>query len=98
MGVQKVIVGLPLTMSGQYGKMAQETERFVKHLRLKIGMPVEMWDERLTSVQAKRVLKDSRKAVRRDKSNVDCLAAVLLLQSYLDRERNGSEAGAEETD
>ena len=83
-GVERVIVGLPLTMKGKTGKMARETERFVKRMRQNMSIPVELWDERLTSVQAKRNLVHASKAVRRNKSNIDCMAAVLLLQNYLD--------------
>jgi len=95
-GVQRVIVGLPLTMKGETGKMARETERFVKKLHQNLSVPIELWDERLTSVQAKRTLLHSSRAVRRKRSNVDTLAAVLLLQNYLDRQEIKNKPAAEE--
>jgi putative Holliday junction resolvase len=96
-GVEKVIVGFPLTLKGEKGKMAKETERFIQRLRQNMHIPVTRWDERLTSVQAKRSLVHAGKAVRRKKENIDCIAAVLLLQNYLDFQLAGNDKRSEET-
>jgi len=82
--VTDVIVGHPLTLHGQRGKMAQETERFVAMLKRHIAIPVILWDERLTSVQARQALMTMKKSVRGKKGRVDILSAVLLLQNYLE--------------
>jgi putative Holliday junction resolvase len=71
-------------MDGSYGAAAQKVEEFVAVLRKAVEVGIELWDERLTSVQANRLLIDG--GVRRDKrrQKVDALAAAVLLQSYLD--------------
>ena len=89
-GVACVVVGLPLSLSGERGAQAVETEEFVEHLRGELPVPVEVWDERLSSVEAERRLREgrtSRRGARQrpaDKGQVDALAATIVLQSYLD--------------
>ena len=82
--VELILVGLPRNMDGSYGPTAQKVEEFVAALRSQISVPIKMWDERLTSVQANRILIQGN--VRRDKrkEKVDKMAAAILLQSYLD--------------
>jgi len=83
--VRRVIVGLPLLMSGEEGSRAHSAREFAARLATRLGeVPVEMWDERLTTVQAERALLagDMRRRKRRDV--VDRLAAVLILQNWLD--------------
>ncbi|MEM7262315.1 MAG: Holliday junction resolvase RuvX [Planctomycetota bacterium] len=74
--VHGVIVGLPRNMDGSYGPLARRSKVFVDDLRLKVPFPVYLWDERLTTQQAKRM------GGRGDR--VDDRAAAILLQSYLD--------------
>ncbi len=83
--VQEVVVGLPRNMNGTFGPAAQTAQEFVAALKRVLTVPVNTWDERLTSVQANRFLIES--GVRRDKrrEKVDQTAAAILLQSYLDR-------------
>jgi putative Holliday junction resolvase len=86
-GVERVIVGHPLLMSGESGERARQAEAFAERLREHLGgTPVELWDERLTTVQAERTLLTDN--VRRDrrKQVVDGMAAALILQSWLDAE------------
>jgi putative Holliday junction resolvase len=80
-----VLIGLPRNMDGSYGPAAQKVETFAGVLKTAITVPIEMWDERLTSSQANKILIQGK--VRRDKrkEKVDKLAAAILLQSYLDR-------------
>jgi putative Holliday junction resolvase len=89
--VDQVVIGLPLTMSGQKGERAQITERFVDRLREHVQVPIMLWDERFTSEAAKRTLSDAgrgaRRAARREKGRTDEIAATLLLQSWLDSQR-----------
>jgi len=82
--VDLVLIGQPRNMDGSYGPAAQKVDTFVAVLKTAITMPIKMWDERLTSTMANRVMIQAN--VRRDKrkENVDKMAAAILLQSYLD--------------
>ncbi|MGA9778420.1 MAG: Holliday junction resolvase RuvX [Limisphaerales bacterium] len=82
--VDLVLIGLPRNMDGSYGPAAQKVQAFVAILHNAITVPIKMWDERLTSAQANRILIQGK--VRRDqrKEKVDKMAAAILLQSYLD--------------
>ena len=82
--ISLVLIGLPRNMDGSYGPAAEKVQTFVGVLRSAITVPIKMWDERLTSAQANRVLIQG--GVRRDKrkEKVDKMAAAILLQSYLD--------------
>lgn len=82
--VTEIVVGWPRRLDGTVGGMAEEVRRFAKALAGKVTVPVICWDERLTSKQAERVLKNGGVAYSRSKSKVDQLAAVFILQSYLD--------------
>ena len=82
--VELILLGLPRNMDGSYGPAALKVQEFAAALRTAIAIPVQTWDERLTSVQANRFLIQG--GVRRDKrkQKVDQTAAAILLQSYLD--------------
>jgi putative Holliday junction resolvase len=83
---RRVVVGLPLNMNGSEGEKAREARQFAKLLGEKIDSPTVLWDERLTSVQARGELGrlGAGRSASRDKARVDRVAATLLLQSYLD--------------
>jgi putative holliday junction resolvase len=83
-GVTRIVVGLPLNMDGSKGPMGEEAERFAYLLRANILDSVVLWDERLSSVQAERVLIAANHRRERRKKEIDRLAAELILQSYLD--------------
>jgi len=85
-GVTAVVVGLPLNLDGSRGEMAQEAEEFADRIQQKTGLPVEMFDERLTSREAERVLLEANLSRRRRKSLRDSLSAVLILQGHLNRQ------------
>ncbi len=85
-----VVVGHPLHMDGSHGEMAREAEAFADRIRREAGVPVELFDERLTSREADRVMIEANLPRRRRKGLRDSLSAVLILQGYLDR-RNSSE-------
>ena len=94
----KVLVGHPVSHAGAETEMSRRAVRFAEELRSRLDLPVEMWDERLTSREADRVLDESglRRSGRRESR--DRVAAQILLQSYLDRhayEREHREAQAE---
>ena len=79
-----VLIGLPRNMDGSYGPAAQKVEAFVAGLRTAITVPVKMWDERLTSTMANRILIQGNVRRNKRKEKVDKMAAAILLQSYLD--------------
>jgi putative Holliday junction resolvase len=82
--VELIVVGLPRNMDGSYGPAALKVQEFVAALKSALTLPIQMWDERLTSAQANRFLLQGnvRRAQRKEK--VDKTAAALLLQGYLD--------------
>jgi putative Holliday junction resolvase len=86
--IDKVIVGVPRHMSGDIGEAAKEALEFADRLQAQIPCPVETWDERLTTVAAERALRGAGKKARKTRKIVDQVAAQMILQSYLDRERN----------
>ena len=83
--VERAIVGLPHNMNGSIGKMAKEVLSFADKLQRKINIPVSTFDERMTSVEAERVLVETNLSRKRRKGLRDSIAAVLILQGYLDR-------------
>ncbi len=82
--IDLILLGLPRNMDGSFGPAAQKVEAFAAALKSAVTVPIKMWDERLTSTMANRILIQGR--VRRDKrkEKVDKMAAAILLQSYLD--------------
>lgn len=82
--VERVVVGNPLTLGGEEGQAAQAVHEFIEHLRTRLAVPIESWDERLSTAQAQKTMIAS--GVRRDKrkERIDMVAAALILQSYLD--------------
>jgi putative Holliday junction resolvase len=84
-----ILVGLPRNMDGSYGSAAQKVEAFVHLLKETIPIPIQTWDERLTSLQANRLLAESGAREHQRRSKVDSSAAAILLQSYLDAQAGG---------
>jgi putative Holliday junction resolvase len=82
--VEILVVGHPLSMDGSAGPQAQRVEAFARLLAKATGLPFELCDERLTSVQAERAVRPLR---GRRRAPSDDLAAAIILQSYLDRQR-----------
>jgi putative Holliday junction resolvase len=82
--VERIVVGLPLRLDGTRGDAAESAERFAKRLETKGDIPVELWDERMTSRLAERQGRELGERTRGKKGRVDARAAALLLQSYLD--------------
>lgn len=79
-----IVVGLPKNMDGSCGFRAEACTAFAQNLSSAYGVPVKMWDERLTSVIAHRQLHATGKKEKQHKSNVDAAAAVEILQSFID--------------
>jgi putative Holliday junction resolvase len=86
-----LLVGHPLHMSGTESRQAAYTRDFAERLRTETGLPIVYWDERLTTVEAERVLREANATLDQRKKAVDRLAAVLLLESYLDARRPAGE-------
>ena len=82
--VSEFVVGLPLQMSGAEGRQAEKIRQFAEELRRRFGLPVHLWDERLTSAEANRVLRETEMSIKRRSQVVDRMAAVLILQNWLD--------------
>jgi putative Holliday junction resolvase len=82
--VELVLVGMPRNMNGTYGPAADAVRAFVTALRAAIPVPVRTWDERLTTVQANRLLIQGKLRRQQRREKVDQTAAAILLQSYLD--------------
>lgn len=83
-GVREIVVGYPLRMSGMAGSQSLKMQEFAEELRRRFGLPVHLWDERLTSAQANRLLRETEMSIRRRAQVVDRLAAVLILQSFME--------------
>ncbi|HEV8040054.1 MAG TPA: Holliday junction resolvase RuvX [Bryobacteraceae bacterium] len=81
------LMGNPLHMSGREGRQTEYTRDFAERLHTATGLPVEFRDERLTTVEAERVLRQSGISIQKRAKAVDRLAAVILLESYLDSRR-----------
>jgi len=86
-GIERIVVGFPVNMDSSLGPKAQEAQEFKRHLEEALKIPVELFDERLTTQEAERVLIEADLSRSRRKRVRDQLAAVLILQGYLDRQR-----------
>jgi putative Holliday junction resolvase len=80
--VGRIIIGLPLSMDGSLGKQANKVKEFAAELSCQVDIPIEFKDERLSTVLAKRIVRNVRKTNR--ETRYDAAAAALILQSYLD--------------
>jgi len=83
-GVEKIVVGFPKHLNNTVGIRAELAEEFAENVRRRTGLEVVMWDERLTTVAAHRVLDEAELHYKKKAEVVDKLAAVLILQGYLD--------------
>ena len=90
-GAGEILVGMPFTLAGERGAQAAKTTAFVRELRDMANIPVATVDERLSTAQAKRLLRETpagrrrRRNRRPDRARVDASAAAVILQGYLDR-------------
>lgn len=92
--IESVVVGIPRKMSGEAGKAANEVLGFVEKLRTILPCKVATWDERLTTGAAQRALHEAGKRVRATRRVIDQVAAQMILQGYLDRQRETDPAGS----
>jgi len=82
---ERLVVGLPLNMNGTEGEQAGRVRRFAERVGAHLGLPVEFWDERLSTVAAERTLREADLSRRRRRELVDQVAATLILQGFLAR-------------
>ncbi|HEX8816722.1 MAG TPA: Holliday junction resolvase RuvX [Terriglobales bacterium] len=82
--VSEIVVGYPLRMSGAEGAGTDKMQAFAEDLRRHFHLPVHLWDERLTSAQANRLLRETNMSIKRRGQVVDQMAAVLILQNWMD--------------
>ena len=90
-GVEKIVLGFPKNMNNTIGERAEKSLELKEKLERRIGIPVIMWDERLTTVEAERTLMESKVRRENRKKYVDKIAAVFILQGYLDSLSMGKE-------
>ncbi len=86
--VKRIVVGLPKHMNGSLGKQAEFVLSWIDELKKNISLPVEIWDERLSTVEASRTLLEADLSRKKRKGVIDKLAAVLILQGYLQQMGN----------
>jgi putative Holliday junction resolvase len=82
--VAEIIVGYPLRLSGAEGTQSGKMQLFAEELRKHFKLPVHLWDERLTSSQAHRILKEAEVSIEKRGKAVDRMAAMLILQSWME--------------
>lgn len=82
--VQELVMGLPKNMDGSIGPQGEKAMHEAEWLKKELGLPVHLWDERLSTVQAERILLEADLSRRKRKKLIDKLAAQIILQSYLD--------------
>ena len=88
--VGEIVVGLPLRLSGAEGTQSEKMRLFADELRAKFGLPVHLWDERWTSTEANRLLRETNLSIEKRGKAVDRMAAVLILQAWLEARSSGA--------
>jgi putative Holliday junction resolvase len=86
--IAKIVVGLPRNMNGTLGKQAEMVFQWIKDLKDKLDLPVVTWDERFSTVEASRILLEADLSRRKRKKAIDKLAAAIILQGYIEKDRN----------
>lgn len=86
--VAEIVVGLPKNMDGSSGDRVEKTKEFVEKMQQVITVPIVYWDERLSTVMAERSLIEADLSRKKRKGLIDKMAAIVILQGYLDRLRN----------
>lgn len=95
--VKEIVVGLPLRMSGAEGTQAEKMQAFAEELRERFSLPVHLWDERLTSAEANRLLRETDLSIEKRGKAVDRMAAVLILQGWMENRSSAGDLGQRST-
>jgi putative Holliday junction resolvase len=82
--VSKVVIGLPKNMNGTIGPRGEASKQFASEIEKRFSLPAVLWDERLTTVAAERILLEADVSRKKRKKVIDKMAAVMILQGYLD--------------
>lgn len=90
-GVAHIIIGHPVHMSGEASEMADEAARFSVRVKKELGIDTELYDERLTSWEARQLVSETTPS-RKKRGSIDDVAAAILLRDYLERKRCGTQA------
>jgi putative Holliday junction resolvase len=91
--IKEIIIGLPLRMDGSSGTRAEKTREFARWLGQVLNLPIHFWDERLTTKQATKILSQQKIPPKAKKDIEDQVSAVIILSTYLESKRAGSNAG-----
>ncbi|MDP4083412.1 MAG: Holliday junction resolvase RuvX [Bacillota bacterium] len=86
--VNQVVIGLPKNMNGTIGPRGEASKQFANEVERRFSLPAILWDERLTTMAAERVLLEADVSRKKRKKVIDKMAAVMILQGYLDRKTN----------
>ncbi|MGE0198677.1 MAG: Holliday junction resolvase RuvX [Simkaniaceae bacterium] len=89
-GVESIVLGLPLLLSGKDSETTETVRKFAAILEAKSQLPLILWDERLTTTQVEKILKEGNMRRKKRAQHLDTMSATLILQSYLDRMHHGS--------
>lgn len=88
--IEEIVMGLPRNMDSTEGERAQKCRALAAELETRTGVPVVLWDERRTTIEAHAILHATGKKQKKHRKSVDAVAATLILQGYLDRRRMGN--------
>ena len=86
--VERIVVGLPLQLDGETGTQARKVKRFAERLEQQVNLPIVFWDESFTTFEAAQILRGTKKRRKKRKQVIDQVAAVLILEGYLEELRN----------
>ncbi|WP_316571911.1 Holliday junction resolvase RuvX [Neobacillus sp. YIM B06451] len=86
-GVEKVVIGLPKNMNGTLGPRAEASKRYAEDVESRFSVPTVLWDERLSTMAAERVLLEADVSRKKRKKVIDKMAATMILQGYLDSKK-----------
>ena len=87
-GAERIVVGMPLSLNGRVGPQARRVEAFLKALRRRTDLPVDAVDERFSTAEAERLLRQAGRQPSRNRGQADAAAAAVILQGYLDSRRD----------
>lgn len=98
LGVETIVVGLPLHLDGRAGEQAESVQRFVERLRAHVRVPIVFWDERLSTRGAQALLIEAGMGAAQRAARIDAAAAAVILQSYLDYQRQARQRALDAAD
>ena len=91
--VERIVVGLPLQLDGETGAQARKVKRFAEKLEQQVNLPIVFWDESFTTIEAAQILRGTKRRRKKRKQIIDQVAAVLILEGYLEELRNSRRKG-----